>query len=33
MFLKQERPETDDYAITKYLVVKEKYLVDNSIFH
>ena len=32
MFLKRESPETDDFAIKKYLVVKEKYLVEISIF-
>ena len=32
MFLNRERPETDDFAIKKYLVVKEKYLVEISIF-
>ena len=31
MFLKLERPETDDFAIKK-LVVKEKYLVVVSVF-
>ena len=30
--LKRERPETDDFAITKYWVVKEKYLVNIVIF-
>ena len=25
MFLKRERPETNDFVIKKYLVVKEKY--------
>ena len=25
IFFKQERPETDDFAIRKYQVVKEKY--------
>ena len=24
MFLRQERPETDDFAIKKYLAVKDK---------
>ena len=31
MFLKLERPETDDFAIKK-LVVKEKYFVVVSVF-
>ena len=32
MFLKRERPETDDFEIKEYLVVKEKYLVNISLF-
>ena len=28
MFLKRERPETDDFAIQKYLAVKEKYFLQ-----
>ena len=32
MILKRERLETDDIAIKKYLLVKEKYLVEISIF-
>ena len=32
MFLKRERTETDDFAIEKYLVEKEKYLEAVSIF-
>ena len=31
MFLKLERPETDDFAIKK-VVVKEKYMVEILIF-
>ena len=30
MLLKRERPLTDDFVIKKYLVVKEKYLVEIS---
>ena len=30
--LKRERPETDDFSINKYLAVREKYLVEISIF-
>ena len=30
-FLKQERTETDDFAIKKYLVVKEKYFQNFNI--
>ena len=30
--MKRERPETDDFAIKKYLVVKEKFFVEISIF-
>ena len=29
--LKRERPETDDFAIKTYLVVKKKYFVEISI--
>ena len=32
MFLKRERPETDDFAIKRYLVVKENFLIEISIF-
>ena len=32
MFLKRERPETDDFEIKEYLVVKEKYLANISLF-
>ena len=33
MFLKRERPETDDFVIKKIsAVVKEKYLVEVSSF-
>ena len=31
MFLKRERPETDDFAIKINRIVKEKYLVEISI--
>ena len=31
MFLKRERPETDNFVIKKYLVVKEKYVVVNIL--
>ena len=30
MFLKQERPDTDDFVITKYLVVKEKFSIISG---
>ena len=30
--LTREKPETDDFAIQNYLVMKEKYLVEISIF-
>ena len=32
MFLKRERPESDDLEIQKYLEVKEKILRINFIF-
>ena len=32
MFLKRERPNTDDFVIKKYLVVREKYLVETILF-
>ena len=32
MFLKREKPETDDFCRKKYLFMKEKYLVEISIF-
>ena len=32
MFLNRKNPETDDFAIKTYLVVKERYLVEISIF-
>ena len=28
MLMNQERPEADDFVIKKYMVVKEKYLVE-----
>ena len=33
MFLNRERPETDDFAIKKYLVVKKKFVGEILIFH
>ena len=32
MFLKREMPETDDFVVKKYLVMKEKYLLEFSLF-
>ena len=32
IIFKREKPETDDFAINKYLVVKETYLVEISLF-
>ena len=33
MFLKRDRPETDDFVIIKYLGSKEKYWVESLAFN
>ena len=32
MFIKRKRPETDDFAIQKYPVVKKEYFGEISVF-